>query len=168
LQSLEASLLGELYTHERYCQESFFAKLHRLVGASLQLAAPTPAFQDPPEEARGAGVGWSAFTSIWEKLLKKNIIIQTKCGIRQGFYDFSKEHILNSVEGSLSRLKTDYIDILLLHRPDTLMEPDEVSEAFSELHKTGKVRYFGVCNENQMQMKFLKKHFKYPMSLLNI
>lgn len=92
--------------------------------------------------------------------IRENIILQTKCGIRQGYYDFSKEHILNSVEGSLKRLKTDYIDILLLHRPDTLMEPEEVAEAFEILHSSGKVRYFGVSNQNPMQIELLNKYLK--------
>ncbi|WP_243354807.1 aldo/keto reductase [Bacillus litorisediminis] len=91
---------------------------------------------------------------------RENMIIQTKCGIRQGFFDFSKEHILDSVDGSLKRLKTDYIDILLLHRPDTLMEPEEVAEAFSKLKQSGKVRYFGVSNQNPMQIELLKKYLK--------
>ncbi len=63
--------------------------------------------------------------------IREKFIIQTKCGIRRGYYDFSKEHILEAVDGSLKRLNTDYIDILLLHRPDTLMEPEEIAEAFS-------------------------------------
>ncbi|GAA0316888.1 aldo/keto reductase family oxidoreductase [Bacillus carboniphilus] len=92
--------------------------------------------------------------------IREKMILQTKCGIRKGFFDFSKEHILNSVEGSLNRLKTDYIDILLLHRPDTLMEPEEVAEAFSELKESGKVRYFGVSNQNPMQIELLKKYLK--------
>ena len=70
--------------------------------------------------------------------LRENIVIQTKCGIRPGLYDFSKEHILRSVEQSLRRLKTDYVDVLLLHRPDTLMEPEEVAEAFTTLEAAGK------------------------------
>lgn len=90
--------------------------------------------------------------------IREKFIIQTKCGIRQGFYDFSKEHILNAVEGSLKRLKTDYIDVLLLHRPDTLMEPEEVAEAFDALHSSGKVRYFGVSNQNPMQIELLSKY----------
>lgn len=72
--------------------------------------------------------------------------LQSKCGIRKGYYDFSKEHIISSVEGSLQRLQTDYLDVLALHRPDALMEPDEISEAFYELKKSGKVRFFGVSN----------------------
>lgn len=89
--------------------------------------------------------------------IREKFIIQTKCGIRNGFFDFSKEHILNSVEGSLKRLKTDYIDVLLLHRPDTLMEPEEVAEAFSILHSSGKVRNFGVSNQKPMQIELLNK-----------
>lgn len=92
---------------------------------------------------------------------RKKMIIQTKCGIRKcehtNYYDFSKEHILNSVEESLKRLHTDYIDVLLLHRPDTLMEPKEIAEAFNELQRSGKVKYFGVSNMNPMQMELLQK-----------
>ncbi|WP_408009222.1 aldo/keto reductase family oxidoreductase [Pseudalkalibacillus sp. A8] len=89
--------------------------------------------------------------------VRENMVIQTKCAIRKGFYDFSKEHIISSVEGSLKRLKTDYIDILLLHRPDALMEPEEVAEAFNELKESGKVRHFGVSNHNPMQIELLKR-----------
>ncbi|TCP29396.1 putative oxidoreductase [Scopulibacillus darangshiensis] len=92
--------------------------------------------------------------------VREKIILQTKCGIRDSFFDFSKEHILQSVEGSLKRLKTEYIDILLLHRPDALMEPEEVAEAFSYLKKSGKVHYFGVSNQNPMQIELLKKYLK--------
>lgn len=88
--------------------------------------------------------------------LRGQIVIQTKCAIHDGMYDFSKEHILKSVEGSLRRLQTDYIDILLLHRPDTLMEPEEVAEAFAALRQSGKVRYFGVSNQNAAQMALLQ------------
>ena len=95
--------------------------------------------------------------------LRDEIIIQTKCGIRNGFFDFSKQHIISSVEASLKRLKTDYIDILLLHRPDTLMEPEEVAEAFSELESAGKVKHFGVSNHNPMQIELLKTAVKQPL-----
>ncbi|SER47575.1 Predicted oxidoreductase [Gracilibacillus ureilyticus] len=90
--------------------------------------------------------------------IREKMVIQTKCGIRQGFFDFSKDHILASVEGSLKRLNTDYIDVLLLHRPDTLVEPEEVAEAFNELKRSGKVRHFGVSNHNPMQIELLKKY----------
>ena len=72
-------------------------------------------------------------------------------------FDFSKEHIIKSVEGSLKRLKMDYLDALLLHRPDTLVEPEEVAAAFDELEKAGKVKYFGVSNQNPGQIELLKK-----------
>ncbi|MRH43905.1 aldo/keto reductase family oxidoreductase [Aquibacillus halophilus] len=92
--------------------------------------------------------------------IREKIYIQTKCGIANGTFDFSKEHILESVDGSLSRLQTDYIDVLLLHRPDTLMEPEEVAEAFTKLKESGKVRHFGVSNQNPMQVELLKKYVK--------
>lgn len=90
--------------------------------------------------------------------IREKFILQTKCGIRQGYYDFSKEHILEAVEGSLRRLKTDYIDVLLLHRPDALMEPEEIAEAFNVLHSAGKVKYFGVSNQHPMQIELLNKY----------
>jgi len=89
---------------------------------------------------------------------REDIILQSKCGIRRGFYDFSKEHIIASAEASLKRLKTDYLDILLLHRPDTLMEPEEVAEAFEQLKRDGKVRCFGVSNHDPMQIELLKRY----------
>ncbi|EAD3909390.1 aldo/keto reductase family oxidoreductase [Listeria monocytogenes] len=90
--------------------------------------------------------------------IREKMILQSKCGSRQGFFDFSKEHIIASVEGSLKRLKTDYLDTLLLHRPDTLFEPEEVAAAFTELEKSGKVRHFGVSNQNPGQIELLKKY----------
>ncbi len=94
---------------------------------------------------------------------RDQIVIQTKCGIRKGCYDFSKRHILSAVEGSLKRLKTDHVDVLLLHRPDTLMEPEEVAEAFDALESSGKVKYFGVSNHNPMQIELLKSAVKQPI-----
>lgn len=87
--------------------------------------------------------------------VREKILLQSKCGICKGYYDFSKEHILEAVEGSLRRLKTDYLDVLLLHRPDTLVEPEEVAEAFDLLHRSGKVRYFGVSNQTPYMMELL-------------
>lgn len=89
--------------------------------------------------------------------VREKMLIQTKCAIHDGIYDFSKEHILRSVEGSLRRLKTDYVDFLLLHRPDTLMEPEEVAEAFDVLRRSGKVRHFGVSNQKPLQMELLNR-----------
>ncbi|MEH7118821.1 aldo/keto reductase [Neobacillus vireti] len=90
--------------------------------------------------------------------IREKMIIQSKCGIRNGYFDFSKEHILKSVDGILKRLNTEYLDILLLHRPDPLMEPAEVAEAFEELHTSGKVKYFGVSNHNPAQIQLLQKY----------
>lgn len=87
---------------------------------------------------------------------RSRLIIQDKCGIRSGFFDFSKEHILASVDGMLRRLRTDVIDVLLLHRPDALVEPEEVAEAFTQLLESGKVRHFGVSNHNPGQIKLLQ------------
>lgn len=95
--------------------------------------------------------------------VREQIILQSKCGIRQGMFDFSKEHILNSVDGILKRLNTEYLDVLLLHRPDTLVEPEEVAEAFDQLESSGKVRHFGVSNQNPMQIQLLKKAVKQPL-----
>jgi len=91
--------------------------------------------------------------------LRDRITIQTKCGIRPDIcYDLSKEHILKSVDESLKRLKTGYIDILLLHRPDALTNPEEIADAFSVLKQSGKVIHFGVSNQNPYQIALLSKH----------
>lgn len=96
--------------------------------------------------------------------VREKILLQTKCGIvhnskgENAAFDFSKEHILEAVEGSLKRLNTDYIDVLLLHRPDALVEPEEVAEAFNILHSSGKVRHFGVSNQKPMQIELLQKY----------
>jgi len=84
--------------------------------------------------------------------LRDTMILQTKVGIREGSFDFSKEHILAAVEGSLKRLRTDHLDVLLLHRPDALVEPEEVAEAFTILHDSGRVKYFGVSNQNPCRL----------------
>ncbi len=108
---------------------------------------------------------------VFGGILKRNrdvrdkIIIQTKCSIRRGMYDFSKEHILSSVEGSLKRLGVDKIDVLLLHRPDLLMNPDEVAEAFDELYNSGKVTAFGVSNHSPMQIELLRKSVNQKLSV---
>ena len=97
------------------------------------------------------------------KLERSRMILQSKCGIRHGYYDFSREHILSSVDGILSRLRTDYLDVLLLHRPDALMEPEEVADAFGALQESGKVRFFGVSNHNPGQIELLQSAL--PMKL---
>ena len=92
--------------------------------------------------------------------IREKMILQSKCGIKgqENYFDFSKEHILDSVDGILKRLKTDYLDLLLLHRPDPLMEPTEVAEAFETLHSSGKVKHFGVSNHNPAQIELLQKY----------
>ena len=95
------------------------------------------------------------------ELPRKEYLIQTKCGIRKGngrinCFDFSKEHIMTSVDDSLRRLNMEYIDVLLLHRPDALVETDEVAEAFERLRAAGKVRAFGVSNFSAGQMQLFE------------
>lgn len=94
---------------------------------------------------------------------REDLIIQSKCGICKGFYDLSKKHIIESVDGSLKRLQTDYLDVLLIHRPDALIEPEEVASAFDELEKSGKVRHFGVSNHKPMQIELLKRYIEQPL-----
>lgn len=96
---------------------------------------------------------------------REEIIIQTKAGIHPlpQWFDFSYDHIISSVNGSLKALQTDYIDILLLHRPDALVEPEEVAKAFDELAASGKVRAFGVSNHTPGQIELLKTAVKQPL-----
>jgi predicted oxidoreductase len=94
---------------------------------------------------------------------REKLLIQSKVGIRKGFFDFSAEHILASVDQSLAALKTDYLDVLLLHRPDTLVEPEEVAAAFDTLKSAGKVRHFGVSNHTPGQVELLKTAVKQPL-----
>ena len=111
----------------------------------------------------GNGKCESVFAEAFEKteFRREDVILQSKCGIVPGvMYDFSKEHILKSVENSLKRLNTDYLDVLVLHRPDALVEPEEVEEVFDLLNASGKVRNFGVSNHKPMQIELLKKYVK--------
>lgn len=94
---------------------------------------------------------------------RERVVIQSKVGIREGFFDFSRDHILRTVDGSLAALRTDYLDLLLLHRPDTLVEPDEVAAAFDALHAAGKVRHFGVSNHTPGQIQLLKTAVEQPL-----
>ena len=97
------------------------------------------------------------------KIDRDSLFIQSKCCIREGLYDFSCDYILKSVDGILSRLGTDHLDSLLLHRPDTLMDLDEVQEAFSKLYEEGKVLSFGVSNMNRFQMELLQSGISFPI-----
>lgn len=107
--------------------------------------------------------------SLFGQVLRRNpswrdkMVIQSKCGIRKGEYDFSKEYITTAVEGILSRLGVDALDALLLHRPDALVEPEEVAEAFDMLQKSGKVKHFGVSNHRPLQIELLKTKVTQPI-----
>lgn len=113
--------------------------------------------------------GGGTCEAVFGKVLKrrpewrKQMIIQTKCGICNGYYDLSYEHIIESVNASLERLHTDYIDILLLHRPDALMNNREIAKAFNELFESGKVHCFGVSNMNPSQIEYIQKECRYPI-----
>ena len=98
-------------------------------------------------------------------LKREDIYIQSKCGLHfdRKEFDWSREDILSSVDASLRRLKTDYLDVLLLHRPDLLFEPEEVAEAFDQLAQNGKVRHFGVSNVTPGQLELLRKYVKQPL-----
>jgi predicted oxidoreductase len=118
------------------------------------------------------GKSEAAFAAVWQEIAREDVILQSKCGIivpgdplysGPGRYDFSYEHIISAVEGSLRRLETEYLDILLLHRPDPLLEPEEVARAFDELERSGKVHYFGVSNFNAWQMELLQSYLDQPL-----
>jgi len=117
------------------------------------------------------GKSEEAFAAVWGAIPRDKIVLQSKCGIRfqddppgaPARYDFSYEHIVRSVEGSLRRLQTDYLDLLLLHRPDPLVEPTEVARAFDALHASGKVRYFGVSNHSPAQIALLQATVSQPL-----
>jgi predicted oxidoreductase len=94
---------------------------------------------------------------------RSRISIQSKVGIRDGWFDFSRDHILRTVDESLAALRTEYLDVLLLHRPDTLVEPEEVAEAFDILQRIGKVRHFGVSNHTPGQIELLKTAVEQPL-----
>ncbi|HGI3959464.1 TPA: aldo/keto reductase family oxidoreductase [Streptococcus agalactiae] len=96
---------------------------------------------------------------------RDKMIIQSKCGIREGYFDFSKEYILSSVDSILERLGTEYLDFLILHRPDVLVEPEEVAEAFTKLRAEGKVKHFGVSNQNRFQMELLQSYLDEPLAV---
>ena len=131
------------------------------------------------EEAVGLGINFMEHADIYgggrceslfaEALAQTDISrdqlwIQSKCAIVPGQrYDFSKEYILAAVDGILKRLNTEYLDSLLLHRPDALCEPEEVAEAFDILHTSGKVRHFGVSNHTPGQIMLLETCVDQPI-----
>ncbi len=115
----------------------------------------------------GNGEAETRFGDAFPKtgLKREDIIIQSKCGLcfERNEFDWTKENIIKSVDEILSRLKTDYLDTLLLHRPDVLYDPEEVAQAFDELEESGKVVDFGVSNLVPMQIELLKKYVKQPI-----
>ena len=155
-------------------------KASRIVMGCMRIAGkPLRDIEEVIIEAQKAGVNMFDIADIYGggdcervfglamkdlNIARKDYVLQTKCGIRRDsevngtWFDFSAEHIINSVEGSLKRLNTEYIDVYLLHRPDTLVEPEEVATAFTKLREEGKVRAFGVSNSSAGQMELLKKY----------
>lgn len=114
----------------------------------------------------GGGQCEERFGAAWRSegaIRREELILQSKCGIREDFYDSSSEHILRSVDGILRRLRTDYLDVLLIHRPDALVRPEEVASAFERLYQSGKVRHFGVSNHKPMQIELLRRYVKQPL-----
>lgn len=127
-------------------------------------------FFDHADIYGGTGVCEEIFGKVLAKRpeLREKMIIQTKCGIHRSetnHYDFDKDYIIACVEQSLTRLQTTYVDYMLLHRPDALMEPKEVAEAFDYLYTSGKVKHFGVSNQNPHQIELLKKYCKQPIEV---
>ncbi len=134
------------------------------IGAFIDTALENGANFFDHADIYGGGKCESVFGKTVSPSLREKLIIQTKCGIVPGkMFNFSYEHITKSVEGSLKRLGTDYIDVLLLHRPDALMEPEEVARAFNDLKASGKVRHFGVSNQNPMQIQLLESYLSEPL-----
>lgn len=111
----------------------------------------------------GGGESERIFGRVMQDVPRESYILQSKCGIRKGYYDLSKVHILSSVDGILERLRTEYLDVLLLHRPDALMEPQEIAGAFDALRAAGKVRWFGVSNMSPGQMELIGSALSEPL-----
>jgi len=150
--------LGCMRMHELTVKEA-----SELIGAALDEGID---FFDHAD-IYGAGASETLFAKALDMrhAIRGKFILQSKCGILhpnkpEVYYDQSREHILSSVDGILRRLNTEYLDVLLLHRPDALMEPEEVAEAFDTLLRQGKVRHFGVSNMNPVQIDLLQKHVK--------
>lgn len=149
-------MLGCWRLHERTPQQ---------ITALLETALECGILQFDHADIYGGGESERRFAQALHTLdcPRESIILQSKCGIRDGYYDSSAGHILSSVDGILDRLGTDYLDTLLLHRPDALMEPAEVAEAFSRLQTSGKVRRFGVSNFRPMQIELLQSALDLPL-----
>lgn len=134
------------------------------LGAFVETALESGANFFDHADVYGRGTCETVFGKAIAGYDREKLIIQTKCGIVPGkMFDFSYEHIVASVDGSLKRLGMEYIDVLLLHRPDALMEPEEVARAFDTLKAAGKVRHFGVSNQNPYQMTLLQRCLDMPL-----
>jgi len=147
-------------------QEKTDAEVRELFDASL--AAGINFFDHADIYGEGAAHGCEARFAEALQLTasqRSDIVLQTKAGIVKGgpYFDFSYDHIIEAVDGSLAALDTDYIDILLLHRPDALVEPAEVARAFDELSAAGKVLNFGVSNHTPSQIELLKRYVRQPL-----
>jgi predicted oxidoreductase len=147
-------------------QEKTDAEVKALFDASL--AAGVNFFDHADIYGAGAAHGCEARFADALRLTpsqRADVILQTKAGIvKDGpYFDFSYEHIIAAAEGSLAALRTDHIDILLLHRPDALVEPEEVARAFDELSAAGKVLHFGVSNHTPAQIDLLKRYVRQPL-----
>lgn len=139
------------------------AELQALVGAARDVGINVFDHADIYGGARHACEARFGEAIQFSAAERDQVFIQSKAGIRPGYFDFSAEHILNSVDGSLKALGTDYLDLLLLHRPDTLVEPEEVAAAFDTLQAAGKVRHFGVSNQTPGQIDLLKTAVTQPL-----
>ncbi len=159
------------------------------IGGSWDATPPTPEIEaaayDTIEASLDCGINFfdhaDIYTSgkseeIFGRWLKAHpgardkMVVQSKAGIRfpgaagvPARFDFSYEHIMRSTEGILKRLQTDHLDLLLLHRPDALVEPAEVAKAFDELQNSGKVRHFGVSNHTPFQIELLRRYVRQPL-----
>lgn len=138
----------------------------RALGRFIHTALDSGANYFDHADIYGGGICEEHFGTVLQsetRIRREDLVLQSKCGIRKGFYDSSKDHLLRSVDGILKRLKTDYLDVLLIHRPDALVEPEEVAAAFDELEQKGKVRRFGVSNHKPMQIELLKRTVRQPL-----
>ncbi len=138
----------------------------RTLGRFIHTALDSGANYFDHADIYGGGICEEHFGTVLQSetgIRREDLVLQSKCGIRKGFYDSSKDHLLRSVDGILKRLKTDYLDVLLIHRPDALVEPEEVAAAFDELEQKGKVRRFGVSNHKPMQIELLKRTVRQPL-----
>ena len=114
----------------------------------------------------GSGRAETVFGEAWAQdasIRREDMILQSKCGVRGWGYDSSRDYILAAADDSLRRLQTEYLDLLVLHRPDALIEPEEVAEAFSKLKAEGKVRAFGVSNYTVGQLMLLQHYVEQPL-----